>query len=323
MARSVGRSSIARRTFSRSTAAWARPRASRMWVSAECPARSRASGSWGRYPRAPLREITPPADGASPASALRRLVFPAPLRPTSPTLSPARSVNEAPSTTRAPPTSTARSRTCNMARTVWRAARASPELTGRRRRISVADPDPRRGARVAAQADDELGVPGGNVLGDLGVHLARLPLRIGRRDVGDHEPAVAKEHAHVRAVRVLRQPLEPQAEDAAGPQGELVGPPRRAVLDPGDRDRAVGRWQVDRNADAVAGGSVPNPDPDRVPARREAGRELEVRLPNRLRHEPDVNGAGPEARDLGLHVVEAEVVLRALEHAADVLVPIG
>ena len=61
------------------------------------------------------RWITPALGSAMPPSTLRSDVLPAPLRPTSPTRSPARTVKAAPSTTRVPPTSTVRPRTDNMA----------------------------------------------------------------------------------------------------------------------------------------------------------------------------------------------------------------
>src|SRR5918997_6728227 len=57
--------------------------------------------------------MRPCATGSSPASTLRRLVFPAPLRPTRPTLSPGNSEKEAPATTTRPATSTVSSFTCS------------------------------------------------------------------------------------------------------------------------------------------------------------------------------------------------------------------
>ena len=54
----------------------------------------------------PWTVTVPAAAGASPPSTLSRLVLPAPLRPTRPTLSPARTRNDASSRVRRPPTST-------------------------------------------------------------------------------------------------------------------------------------------------------------------------------------------------------------------------
>src|SRR5262245_57750080 len=59
--------------------------------------------------------MIPALGSAIPPSVRRSVVLPAPLRPTSPTRSPARTVNPAPSTTRVPPISTVRPRTLNMA----------------------------------------------------------------------------------------------------------------------------------------------------------------------------------------------------------------
>src|SRR5690606_2444762 len=59
--------------------------------------------------------MTPARGSAIPPSTRRSEVFPAPLRPTSPTRSPARMVKPTPSTRRVPPTSTVRPRTDNMA----------------------------------------------------------------------------------------------------------------------------------------------------------------------------------------------------------------
>ena len=60
------------------------------------------------------RDTTPAAAGASPAMTLSIDVFPAPLRPTSPTVSPACRENDALSTRTFPPTSTVSPRTCNI-----------------------------------------------------------------------------------------------------------------------------------------------------------------------------------------------------------------
>ena len=60
----------------------------------------------GQVAEASGRRTTPPAASASPASTFSRLVLPAPLRPTRPTLSPARSENDASAKVRRPPTST-------------------------------------------------------------------------------------------------------------------------------------------------------------------------------------------------------------------------
>ena len=64
-------------------------------IEAPCPEdpvattfRSPVRGSWGRYATGTERRTEPPAGRASPASTLARVVLPAPLRPTSPILSP-------------------------------------------------------------------------------------------------------------------------------------------------------------------------------------------------------------------------------------------
>jgi hypothetical protein len=120
--RSLGSSSIDRRSFSIRTSASSMPRPDRTWVIAVRPSRTPAMrGSCGRYPNPPLRMTRPSVGSTSPPSTLNRLVFPAPLRPTSPTLSRATTVKLAWSTTSRPPTSTERSRTCNTA--VQRVAR--------------------------------------------------------------------------------------------------------------------------------------------------------------------------------------------------------
>src|SRR5262249_24181865 len=75
----------------------------------------RGGGSWGRYPTCSGRSTMPCVPGAAPAMTFRSEVLPAPLRPTSPTLSPACSENDASVSVYRPPTSTASSRTCNTA----------------------------------------------------------------------------------------------------------------------------------------------------------------------------------------------------------------
>ena len=66
--------------------------------------------------------MTPALGSAMPPSTRSSDVLPAPLRPTSPTRSPARTEKPAPSTTRVPPTSTVSPRTDNMADHHGRAA---------------------------------------------------------------------------------------------------------------------------------------------------------------------------------------------------------
>ena len=66
----------------------------------------RPRGSWLRKPSRPCTVTVPAVAGTSPPSTLSRLVLPAPLRPTRPTLSPARTRNDASSNVRRPPTST-------------------------------------------------------------------------------------------------------------------------------------------------------------------------------------------------------------------------
>ena len=79
-------------------------------------------GGGSRTPRA--RWMTPALGSAMPPSTRSSEVLPAPLRPTRPTRSPARTVKPAPSTTRMPPTSTVSPRTDNMAGHGGRAAPA-------------------------------------------------------------------------------------------------------------------------------------------------------------------------------------------------------
>src|SRR5260370_1369528 len=109
MARSEGDSSIETRSFSRRSAASSRPRPERTWLSPlESLTCRRARGSWVRNPRRPCTVTEPAAGGASPPSAFSRVVLPAPFLPTRPTLSPARTMNDASSKVTRPPTSTCR-----------------------------------------------------------------------------------------------------------------------------------------------------------------------------------------------------------------------
>src|SRR5712691_2859502 len=82
-----------------------------MCKSAVCAASARGRGFCGTYPSEPRRSTSPASGSCSPASTLRRLVLPAPLRPTSPTLSPAATVKLASDKTRRAATSMARLRT--------------------------------------------------------------------------------------------------------------------------------------------------------------------------------------------------------------------
>ena len=61
-----------------------------------------AAGPGSGNPSAPTVSTLPPAGGSSPLKTLSRLVLPAPLRPTRPTLSPARTLNEASARVRRP-----------------------------------------------------------------------------------------------------------------------------------------------------------------------------------------------------------------------------
>ena len=63
-------------------------------------------GSCGRYPNPPLRTTRPAFGSEAPPRTLNKLVLPAPLRPTMPTLSRGITVKLAESTTSRPPTST-------------------------------------------------------------------------------------------------------------------------------------------------------------------------------------------------------------------------
>src|SRR5712664_1249108 len=78
---------------------------------AVCAASARGRGFCGTYPSEPRRSTSPASGSCSPASTFRRLVLPAPLRPTSPTLSPAATVKLASDRTRRAATSMARLRT--------------------------------------------------------------------------------------------------------------------------------------------------------------------------------------------------------------------
>src|SRR5229473_438841 len=80
---------------------------------AVCAASARGRGFCGTYPSEPRRMTNPASGSCSPASTLRRLVLPAPLRPTSPTLSPAATLKLASDKTRRAATSMARLRTCS------------------------------------------------------------------------------------------------------------------------------------------------------------------------------------------------------------------
>src|SRR5712671_6529475 len=89
--------------------------------------------------------IGPAVGAASPPMARNRLVLPAPLRPTRPTFSLARTVKLAASTTRRPPTSTLSPVTCNT-RPEWH---IDPGYRGRNGdgRLSPATGDGRGGRR--------------------------------------------------------------------------------------------------------------------------------------------------------------------------------
>src|SRR5712691_4881446 len=78
---------------------------------AVCAASARGRGFCGTYPSEPRRSTSPASGSCSPASTLRRLVLPAPLRPTSPTLSPAATLKLASDKTRRAAMSMARLRT--------------------------------------------------------------------------------------------------------------------------------------------------------------------------------------------------------------------
>ena len=115
--RSSGFSSIAMRSFSMRSTSASMPRPERMWATAVRPSSTPAMrGSWGRYPKPPRRTTRPAAGSASPPSTRNRLVFPAPLRPTNPTLSRGITVKSADATTIRPPTSTESPCACNISR---------------------------------------------------------------------------------------------------------------------------------------------------------------------------------------------------------------
>src|SRR5580704_8472465 len=118
--------------------------------------------------------MVPPASGVSPPSTRSRLVFPAPLRPTNPTLSPARTVNDASTKVRRPPTSTLRSRTWST-RPLWRSAvvRGERVLRGVGRRG-------RRGGRGRGRSPEEVVVDRRVVLVDHGVAPSWLALPVQR-----------------------------------------------------------------------------------------------------------------------------------------------
>ena len=87
----------------RSTSSWSRwvssPRADSTYAMATSFARFRSvRGSWGRKPKAPVTVTRPLVGGRSPPSVRSSVVLPAPLRPTSPTLSPGYTENDASST---------------------------------------------------------------------------------------------------------------------------------------------------------------------------------------------------------------------------------
>src|SRR5438067_2000847 len=85
--------------------------------------------------------MAPAMGGCSPASTLRSEVLPTPLRPTRPTLSPERAVNDAPSKTTRPPTSTETPRTCNMTRQGYRGPGGSRRHSYRASRSATVERD--------------------------------------------------------------------------------------------------------------------------------------------------------------------------------------
>src|SRR5215218_5915056 len=95
------------RSFSMRSSSASTPRPERMCDTAVRPSSTPTiRGSWGRYPKSPRRTTRPAAGSLSPPRTRNRLVLPAPLRPTRPTLSRGMTVKSADSTTSRPPTST-------------------------------------------------------------------------------------------------------------------------------------------------------------------------------------------------------------------------
>ena len=111
MALSDGSSSIANLSFSSRTAASSSWRPESTWASpVASTSTARRRGSWVRKPSPPVTLARPAAGATSPLKTLSKLVLPAPLRPTRPTLSPARKPKVARDKTVRPPTSTLSSR---------------------------------------------------------------------------------------------------------------------------------------------------------------------------------------------------------------------
>src|SRR5689334_16473787 len=100
---------MATRAFSSWSDSASRPRPESTWARQFVSSgTASARGSCDRYPVAGARCTVPLRGVVAPPSTRRRVVLPAPLRPTRPTLSPGRMSSDAPRTIVVPPTSTVR-----------------------------------------------------------------------------------------------------------------------------------------------------------------------------------------------------------------------